>query len=68
MRGIELRNVQKKTSEELLVLASLIQDGAATLDFLLRCNQRVKQLKEILIGYLFRIIFFLNGSPVIKWE
>lgn len=53
MRGIELRNVQKKTSEELLVLASLIQDGAATLDFLLRCNQRVKQLIEILIGYLF---------------
>lgn len=50
MRGIELRNVQRKTSEELLVLASLIQDGAATLDFLLR---RVKQLIEIVIGYLF---------------
>lgn len=56
MRGIELGNVQKKTSE----VALFIQDRAATLDFLLTCNQRVKQLIEIVFGFFFFFIFFLN--------
>lgn len=58
MRGIELRNVQRKTCEELLVLTTLIQDGAATLDFLLKSETTPRDIDRLFIlnHFLFKWI------------